>query len=183
LLWSGIVNEDKVDSAVKNIMNESMFSGYGLRTLSTNEKGYSPIGYHTGCVWPHDNSIVAFGLSKYGRNKEANKIIDSMLGATPHFGYTLPETFAGFPKLEKGFPVRYPTSSSPQAWAAGASLLFFRTLMGISPSVEKKNIRVKPIFQDKDTFIDLHGIEAFGKKFNISIQDGSSLDVYETHES
>jgi glycogen debranching enzyme len=124
LLWSGIVPSEKVKHIAERLMDENMFSGYGIRTMSTKEKGYNPIGYHNGCVWAHDNSLIAEGLAKNGRINEANIIIDSMLSAAPHFGYTLPETFAGFPRLQTGFPMRYPTSSSPQAWAAGASLLF-----------------------------------------------------------
>jgi glycogen debranching enzyme len=185
LFWSGIVSEDKVSPVVEKLMDDSMFSGYGIRTLSSKDKGFDPIGYHTGCVWPHDNSLIAIGLANYGRRKEALRIIESVLSAAPHFLFTFPEVFAGFPKRETWFPVRYPTSCSPQAWAAGSPILFLRTLLGLSPSRNRKSIDVNPIsFGDKITSVELKGIEAFGRKFSIEIKDGSrNPKVYELSES
>ncbi|MDA4130682.1 MAG: hypothetical protein OK457_07915 [Thaumarchaeota archaeon] len=180
LFWSGIVSEDKVNTVVEKLLDETMFSGYGIRTMSTKDKGYSPIGYHVGCVWVHDNSIIANGFAKYGKKKEANMIIDAALDAGPHFGFTFPETFTGFPRYKTDFPVRYPTSSSPQAWAAGSTLLFLRTLLGLKPSPNKKTIEMDPIFDDKKTTIGLEGIDAFGKTFSIELKDGSKPQVIQT---
>ncbi|MGI0090266.1 MAG: amylo-alpha-1,6-glucosidase, partial [Nitrososphaerales archaeon] len=180
LFWSGIVSNDKVDPVIENLLGESMFSGYGIRTMSIKDSGYSPIGYHVGCVWVHDNSIIADGFARYGRRKEANTIIDALLEAGPHFGFTFPETFAGFPRYKTDFPVRYPTSCSPQAWAAGSPLLFLRTLLGLKPSSDKKRIAVDPIFNNADTMIGLQGMQAFGKTFNIELRDGLKTQVIQT---
>lgn len=180
LFWSGIVPKDRVNAVIEKLLNETMFSGYGIRTMSTKDKGYSPIGYHVGCVWVHDNSIIADGLARYGKKKEANKVIDAILDAAPHFGYTFPETFAGFPRYKTDFPVRYPTSCSPQAWAAGSTLLFLRTLLGLKPSSNKKRIEVDPIFNYKETTIGLEGINAFGRTFNIELKEGSKPQVIQT---
>jgi glycogen debranching enzyme len=167
LLWSGIADQDKAASVARMLLDESLFSGYGIRTLSTKDKGYSPIGYNTGCVWAHDNSLIAEGLARYGFAREANTVIDAVLSAAPFFAYTLPETFAGFPKMKMGFPVRYPTSSSPQAWAAGATFLFLKTLLGIEPMRNQKKIQISPILSEDDTFVDLEGMKAFGNMFSI----------------
>ncbi len=180
LFWSGIVSTDKVNTVTEKLLDETMFSGYGIRTMSTKDKGYSPIGYHVGCVWVHDNSIIANGFARYGKKKEANKVIDAVLDAGPHFGFTFPETFAGFPRYKTDFPVRYPTSCSPQAWAAGSTLLFLRTLLGLKPSSNKKRIEMDPIFDNKKTIIELEGIKAFGKTFNIELQEGSKHQVIQT---
>jgi glycogen debranching enzyme len=180
LLWSGIVvdREKRVDLIAEKLLNrDRLFSGYRVRTLSRQDKGYSPIGYHNGCVWAHDNSLIAEGLARYEKTVEANVVIDSMLSAGPHFGYTMPETFAGFPRLETGFPVRYPTSSSPQSVAAGASLLFLRTLLGLRPLTEQRSIIANPIFREKGTSVELEGIEAFGKKYTIRVSGGSKTDI------
>jgi glycogen debranching enzyme len=184
LLWSGIVDDDKADSVAEKLMGRNLFSGYGIRTMSTNDVGYSPLGYHTGCVWAHDNSLIASGLARYGKWKEANRIVDAIFDAAPHFGFTLPEAFAGFSRLNTGFPVRYPTSSSPQAWAAGSPLLLLRTLLGLAPSADRRTIELHPISTERETEIELVGCEAFGKKFTISIIEGSKPTVCEiTNES
>jgi glycogen debranching enzyme len=133
LLWSGIVEEDKVKSVVEHLMGPKLFSGWGVRTMAQGEGGFNPIEYHDGTVWPHDNSIIAAGLARYGYRKEAAKIIGGIMEASVFFNYRLPEVFAGYPRKLTGFPVRYPTASSPQAWAAGSPMLGLRVLLGLEP--------------------------------------------------
>ena len=180
LLWSGIVDREKVDLISEKLLDrDHLFSGYGVRTLSAKDEGYSPLGYHNGCVWAHDNSLIAEGLAKYGKTSEASEIIDSILSTGPHFSYTMPETFAGFPRLHAGFPVRYPTSSSPQAWAAGAAFLFLRTLLGLDPDRNRRTIRLDPVFSDKLTTVELDGVEAFGERFVINKKEGSKFEIFQ----
>ncbi len=175
LLWSGIVPDDRVDSVVDNLMNDDMFSGYGVRTLSRNSKGYSPIGYHNGTIWPHDNSYVAMGLARYGRKKEALRVIEGMLDSIVHFGFLFPEVFGGARKDLTSFPVNYPTSCYPQAWAAGATLLFLRTLLGVSPNRAKKTLELDPIIGEGYESVMLTGVQAFGQSFNINVHEGSKV--------
>ena len=84
-------------------MSEAMFSGWGVRTLSTQDRGFNPIGYHLGTIWPHDNSLIAMGLARYGYREEANRIAIAQIEAASHFGYRLPEAFSGYPRV--GVPV------------------------------------------------------------------------------
>jgi glycogen debranching enzyme len=56
LLWSGIVPEERAAMTVERLMSEDMFTGWGVRTMSSNEAGYNPIEYHDGTVWPHDTA-------------------------------------------------------------------------------------------------------------------------------
>ena len=100
-------------------MGDQMFSGWGVRTMAEGEGGYSPVRYHCGTVWPHDNAIIAMGLMRYGYREEASRIARSILEAATYFRYRLPETFAGYARGLTDFPVEYPTACSPQAWAAG----------------------------------------------------------------
>ncbi len=136
LLWSGIVDDDKAAAQAKHLMSPELFSGWGVRTMATTEGGYNPIEYHNGTVWPHDNSIIAAGLARYGFRKEAAKVVSGIFEASAFFNYRLPEVFAGYDRERTGFPVRYPTASSPQAWAAGAPLLGIRVLLGMEPHGE-----------------------------------------------
>ncbi|MBO0794629.1 MAG: amylo-alpha-1,6-glucosidase, partial [Ktedonobacteraceae bacterium] len=134
LLWSGIIDADKVQSCVNHLMSERLFSGWGVRTMAEGQGGYNPIGYHIGTVWPHDNSIIALGLRRYGYEEEAARIAVGILEAASFFKGRLPEAFAGYPRSLTGFPVKYPTACSPQAWAAGAPLLLIRAMMGLEPT-------------------------------------------------
>jgi len=137
LLWSGIVEDDKIEPIVKHLMSDELFSGWGIRTMASSEGGYNPIGYHVGTVWPHDNSIIAAGLSKAGFKKEAARVAWGILDAATYFNYRLPEAFGGFPKEKTHFPVEYPTACSPQAWATGTPLLLISTLLGLKPANKK----------------------------------------------
>ena len=100
-------------------MGEELWSGWGVRTMSSGDAGYNPLSYHNGTVWPHDNSLIAHGLAPHGRWPEAQRIVRRMLTAASYFGYQLPEVFAGLPREETPFPIAYPTAARPQAWAAG----------------------------------------------------------------
>jgi glycogen debranching enzyme len=133
LLWSGIVDDSKVDAVVDHIMGDRLFSGWGVRTLATEQGAFNPLSYHDGTVWPHDNGLIAAGLARYRRREEAGRIAVAMLEAAAHFDHRLPEVFAGYPRSLTEFPVEYPTACSPQAWAAGTPLLLIRVLLGLEP--------------------------------------------------
>jgi glycogen debranching enzyme len=136
LLWSGIADEAKAEACVRHLMGSGLFSGWGVRTMAEGEARYNPIGYHVGTVWPHDNSIIAWGLRRYGFGEEAARIAAGILDAARSFKGRLPEAFAGFPRTMTRFPAEYPTACSPQAWAAGTPLLLLRTMLGLEPHGE-----------------------------------------------
>ena len=133
LLWSGIADEDKAARCVELMMGDSLWSGWGVRTMAEGEGGYNPIGYHLGTVWPHDNSIIASGLARYGYRKESARVAAGVLQAAVFFDGRLPEAFAGFARRLTQYPVLYPTACSPQAWATGAPLMFLRAMLGLEP--------------------------------------------------
>jgi len=133
LLWSGIVPEDRAQQLVDHLLGEALFSGWGVRTMAEGEAAYNPIRYHNGTVWPHDNSLIALGLVRYGFRDEANRIALAMLEAAAAFGHRLPEVFAGYARTRTSFPVEYPTACSPQAWATGAPFAFIRAMLGLEP--------------------------------------------------
>ncbi len=81
LLWSGIVPEERAAGLVQRLMSAEMFSGWGVRTMSTEDVGYNPIAYHDGTVWPHDNSLISTGLARYGFREEANRIALELIEA------------------------------------------------------------------------------------------------------
>jgi glycogen debranching enzyme len=134
LLWSGIVEKKKAAAVVQHLLGPRLFSGWGVRTMAEGDEGYNPIGYHVGTVWPHDNSLIAWGLRRYGFAGEAARIAAGILDAARYFGGRLPEAFAGYARTMTESPVEYPTACSPQAWATGAPLLLLRTMLGLEPA-------------------------------------------------
>ncbi|MEV4767274.1 glycogen debranching N-terminal domain-containing protein [Micromonospora chokoriensis] len=136
LLWSGIVDESRAGKVVEHLLGPRLFSGWGVRTLAEDEGRYNPIGYHVGTVWPFDNSIIAWGLWRYGYREEAGLICDTMLAASRYFEGRLPEAFAGYTRDLTDYPVEYPTACSPQAWSSGTPLLLLRVMLGLDPQGE-----------------------------------------------
>ncbi|MEU4679638.1 glycogen debranching N-terminal domain-containing protein [Micromonospora sp. NPDC023737] len=136
LLWSGIVDETRAGRIADHLLGPRLFSGWGVRTLADDQGRYNPIGYHVGTVWPFDNSIIAWGLHRYGYREAAGRICDAMLAASRYFNGRLPEAFAGYERSLTDYPVRYPTASSPQAWSTGTPLLLLRVMLGLEPQGE-----------------------------------------------
>jgi glycogen debranching enzyme len=134
-LWSGIVDREKARHVAARLMADDMYSGWGIRTLSTEMAAYNPISYHNGSVWPHDNAIIAAGLANYGFKIEASRVIRGIMDTAGHFPrFRLPELFAGCARMETDFPVEYPQANAPQAWAAGTIIMMAQTWLGLTRS-------------------------------------------------
>jgi glycogen debranching enzyme len=174
LLWSGIVPQDRAGILAKQFFTEGMFSGWGVRTMSSDEMGYNPISYHNGTIWPHDNSLIAAGLARYGFRDEAARIGLAMIQAATQTGYRLPEVFAGYTRGHSRFPVRYPTACSPQAWATGAPFLLLRVMLGVEAS--NGALTVDPELPKECGALLFEGIHAFGTRFDIRAE-GNAGDV------
>jgi glycogen debranching enzyme len=132
LLWADAVPTDRAVRVTERLLAPDMYSGWGIRTLSSRNPGYNPIGYHVGSVWPHDNSLIATGFARAGQLDAAQRVIDGLLDAVEaNPDARLPELFAGFDRAATPDLVPYPTACAPQAWATGAIFLSVRTLLGI----------------------------------------------------
>jgi glycogen debranching enzyme len=142
LLWSGLLDEGEAAATAERLLDEQLYSGWGVRTLGTRESGYNPLGYHTGTVWPHENSLIAAGLACYGHRAAASTIASTILQAAPYFEHRLPEVFAGYPASVTSVPVAFPTASRPQAWAAGTPLLLLSTLLDLHPGSTDADVEV-----------------------------------------
>jgi glycogen debranching enzyme len=140
--------------------------------MSDLERGFNPIGYHTGTVWPHDNSLVMSGLCRYGYRQYANRIASAMMEAARHFEYRMPEVFAGYTRERTPFPVAYPTACSPQAWAAGAPVLFLRSMLGLRPDPDTGKLHADAVLPESCTRLELRGVEALGRQFDITVRGG-----------
>ncbi len=178
LLWSGIVLEERAPVIARHLMSDAMFSGWGVRTLSSEDAGYNPIGYHVGTIWPHDNAIAARGLARYGLREEANRICMAQLEAAGHSDFRLPEAFAGLRRDAARFPVPYPTACSPQAWATGAPFTFLGAMLGLQ--VRDGEVRIDPHLPEELGRVFVHGLHAFGTHWDLEAE-GRTGRVGPTH--
>ncbi|MDB5396977.1 MAG: amylo-alpha,6-glucosidase [Rhodospirillales bacterium] len=131
-LWSGIVPPDRAARVVARLMAPDMWSGWGIRTLSSNHPSFNPLGYQLGSIWPHDNSIIAMGFKRYGFTDEVARIARDISRAASHFqGNQVPELFAGNQRDGTNFPVQYLGANVPQAWAAGSAFALLQAMLGV----------------------------------------------------
>jgi glycogen debranching enzyme len=143
-LWTGIVDDDKAARIGELLVSPAMFSGWGIRTLADSMGGFNPISYHNGSVWPHDTAICVAGLVRYGLLDAAQRVAEGLVAAAAAFGGRLPELFAGLPRSMFPVPVSYPTSCSPQAWAAASPLLLLRALLRLEPDARSRRLHLAP---------------------------------------
>jgi glycogen debranching enzyme len=175
LLWSGIVEPERLEQVVDHLLAPGLWSGWGIRTMSTEDAAYSPLSYHNGTVWPHDNSLVAAGLVRYRRWPEAQRVARAMFEAAAHFEWQLPEVFSGLPRVETPFPVRYPSASRPQAWAAGTPVLLLQLLLGLRPARTRQTLETlaPPQLPAWLGDVRLTGVRAFDRLWDVRLEEGS----------
>jgi glycogen debranching enzyme len=171
-LWTGIADEDKAAATADRLLSPDMFSGWGIRTLAASMAAYNPMSYHNGSVWPHDNALCAAGLMRYGFTGHAQRVAEALLAAAAHFGYRLPELFCGFPRAEYPAPVPYPTSCSPQAWAAAAPLQLLTTLLRITPQPGAGRLWCAPDVPGRFLPLQVAGLRVGNSRLAIDIHDG-----------
>ena len=143
VLFCGVADEEKAKAVRRNLMDPRIFSGWGIRTVATDASLYNPMSYHNGSIWPHDCSIAASGLSRYGMNDAAGRIFTALFDAACRFpDFRLPELFCGFPRHASEAPVSYPSACTPQAWASGAVFLMLQASLGIEVEARTGTILV-----------------------------------------
>jgi glycogen debranching enzyme len=151
------------------LMGPGSYSGWGVRTLGADERGFNPVGYHTGTVWPHDNALFAVGLRKYGFDDAFLRLFDDLLDAASCFPeYRLPELFAGFERAPFEDPVPYPVACSPQAWAAGALPFTLTAGLGLVPDGLDRTLRIRPPSLPRHVArLALSGLQLAGAKIDL----------------
>ena len=134
LLWSGAATKARARRQIERLMRNDMFSGWGIRTLSSSERRYNPMGYHVGTIWPHDNALIAAGFKRYGAEAELNELATGICDAAFSFPYyRLPELFSGAPRSAHLAPVPYLVACRPQAFAAAALPFLLTSILGLAP--------------------------------------------------
>ncbi len=175
-LWSGIVDEDRAPRVAERLLSPEMFTGWGVRTLASSMGAYNPMSYHNGSVWPHDSALVASGLMRYGFVAEAQRIAGGLLDAARAFDGRLPELFCGFDREEYDHPVPYPTSCSPQAWAAATPIQVMRLLLRLQPGTDGREVEFDPAWPESYGSLRIRDLRVAGHRLNLAVdRDGASL--------
>jgi glycogen debranching enzyme len=182
-LFCKIADRPHAAITADTLLSESMFSGWGVRTLAAGEVRYNPMSYHNGSVWPHDNALIALGLSLYGFQSKAVQILSGLYEASLQVDLNrLPELFCGFHKrAESHGPTLYPVACAPQAWASGSVYLLLRAILGITINAPEKLIRFEnpalPINLDEVMIQDLQIGDATVDILVRRYSDGVAIDV------
>ena len=141
--------------------------------------GYNPISYHNGSVWPHDNAICAAGLMRYGFVEEAHRVME---GIVRRGGVVRQPASRAVRRPGRAtsspFPVSYPTSCSPQAWAAASPLLFLRSMLHFDPDVRHGKLHLVPSIPDWIGKLTLEGVPIMGGRLSIEVE-GDTFTVLE----
>nr|WP_310427175.1 amylo-alpha-1,6-glucosidase [Chamaesiphon sp. VAR_48_metabat_135_sub] len=142
-LQHGLLYPEKAKSVAERLRAPDMFSGWGIRTLSSLSPAYNPIGYHTGSVWPHDNSLITMGLRSIGAVEQALEIAQGILDMTIHQPYHRPpELFCGYERISGHSPIQYPVACSPQAWATGTVFQLLQMMVNLVPDAPSNYLRI-----------------------------------------
>jgi glycogen debranching enzyme len=176
-LWSGIVPAQRARRVVERLMQPDMWSGWGIRTLSTKNPAYNPYSYQNGSVWPHDNGIIALGFRRYGFTEEASRIAYGIINATSYFVMQqLPELYAGIEQAIGNFPVQYLGANVPQAWAAGSIFFLLQSILGVRPDAAARTLYVDPVLPDWLTKITVSDLRVGDQIFEIEFwrEDGET---------
>jgi glycogen debranching enzyme len=148
-LWSGIIAPERAGNVVKRLMRKDMWSGWGIRTLSADHPSFNPYNYQTGAVWPHDNSLIALGMRRYGFSAEAAAVARDISHAASHLLLNqLPELYGGLQRDPTSFPVQYLGANVPQAWAAGSPFMLLQAMLGLQQDAPRGKLYVDPALPD-----------------------------------
>jgi glycogen debranching enzyme len=175
LLFTGLPRADRAEQVAERLFSGSFFSGWGLRTLATDQPRFNPMSYHNGSVWPHDTAVAALGLSYYGERAGVVKLTAGLFEAATQLEMRLPELFCGFPRAAGEAPVAYPVACLPQAWAAGAVFMLLQACLGLSIVGETAEVEIR----DPALPVGIDRLSVTG----LQVGDGAIDLVFERHGS
>jgi glycogen debranching enzyme len=133
-LAAGLVPVECARQVAERLMAPDLFSGWGIRTLSSDHPSYNPLAYHLGTVWPVENATIALGFKRYGLDEHVEQLATAMFEAAESFRHArLPEALGGHSRDAAPIPTVYPASNSPQAWSASATVQMAQAILGIYP--------------------------------------------------
>lgn len=178
-LFTGIVEPEAAAKMTARAFESDFFSGWGVRTLAEGQPRYNPMSYHNGSVWPHDNALIAWGLSKYGFAAQAAQILAALHDISTFLPLgRLPELICGFQRRPDGGPTLYPVACSPQAWASGAVFLALQATLGLSVEPAQRRISfVHPLVPAFLGVIRLSNLKVVDAEIDLTLSAGQERYV------
>ncbi|HKS71001.1 MAG TPA: amylo-alpha-1,6-glucosidase, partial [Ktedonobacterales bacterium] len=146
LLATGIVPRERAAAVARRLLRPDLFSGWGVRTLSSEHPAYNPFGYHLGAVWPVDMGTFTFGLARYACFNEMFQLAEGLFAASDLFSRNLlPEVLGGIPRdADHPHPGIYPAANEPQGWSSSAVVMVVQALLGLNPFAPLRLLLVDP---------------------------------------
>ncbi|HJU16503.1 MAG TPA: glycogen debranching N-terminal domain-containing protein [Stellaceae bacterium] len=175
-LAHGIVASDKAAALAERLMAPDMFSGWGIRTLSSAHPAYNPFAYHLGSVWPWPTALIGFGLRRYGFGEAFHRLAKGLFEASELFAWNrLPEALGGQARdAQHPHPGLYPSSNSPQAWSASAVISLVQTMLGLAPLAPLNTLLIAPDLPEWLPDLTLEGIRVGGGRVSLGFLRNSS---------
>ncbi|MFC4010206.1 glycogen debranching N-terminal domain-containing protein [Nonomuraea purpurea] len=175
LLGTGLLSKEESAQIAALLAAPDMAEGFGLRTMSSREGGFSPLSYHCGSVWPHDTAIVIAGLAREGFDEQAATLAEGLLAAAESFGYRLPELYAGDARDHMSRTVAYPAACRPQAWSAAAAVTIAQAALGVYPDVPAGHVELRPLAGAPLGALTVGGLRVAGTEIEASVDhDGAA---------
>lgn len=182
VLFTGIAQADHAELVAKGLLGPRFFSGWGIRTVARGEARYNPMSYHNGSVWPHDNSLIALGLARYGLKRPVMQVMQGLFDAATYMDLRrLPELFCGFQRERRRGPTLYPVACAPQAWASATPFSLIEAALGLEFRPQTNEIHLRnprlPKFLDE---VILRNLQVGGSSIDLKVRrhaDDVSLEV------
>ncbi|MGC1210881.1 MAG: glycogen debranching N-terminal domain-containing protein [Micromonospora sp.] len=172
LLTTGIVPTRIAPVVAARLLEPDMFSGWGVRTLSSAHPAYNPFSYHRGSVWPVEAGTIGLGLARYGCWNELHRLAEGMFAAAALFEeHRLPEVLSGLPRdPAHPHPGVYPNSCSPQAWSASSIIALIQALLALRPAAPLRTIFVDPHLPEWLPDLRLEGVQVGGATVDLMLR-------------
>lgn len=158
-LATGIIDRDRLPAVVGRLFAPDMFSGWGIRTLSSAHAFYNPLSYHRGTVWAVEQGTILFGLRRFGFDARAHDLAHAMFDLAQLYPeYRIPECVGGYARSEYATPGAYPRANAPQLWNASAFPQAIQVLLGMLPLAPFETLVVDPSLPAWLPDVIVHGL-------------------------
>ncbi|MEH1013803.1 glycogen debranching N-terminal domain-containing protein [Micromonospora sp. CPCC 206060] len=169
LLGTGLLSGAEAAQVAELLTTDALAGGFGLRTMSAEDAGFSPLSYHCGSIWSHDTAIVLAGLAREGFHRAAAVLAEGLLAAAEAFDYRLPELYSGDDRSALGRPVPYPAACRPQAWSAAAGVALLHAAVGLDPDVPAGRVRLRPLAGRTLGAVSARGLRVAGAPVDVAV--------------
>jgi glycogen debranching enzyme len=178
----GIVSHEHLPPLVGRLFAPDMFSGWGIRTLSSSHRAYNPLSYHLGTVWAVEQATIVFGLRRFGFNTRALELTRALFDLAEMYPECrIPECIGGFPRGDSGGPGAYPRANAPQLWNASAFPLLIHSMLGLQPVAPLETLFVDPVLPTWLPDIIVHDLRLAGARVTLRCwRDESGVSHVET---